>query len=236
MTLGHHKRVGDDETSVTLKGKSLSFVTESKLLGVVVDSNLSWCSHINYIVSKVSPKIGLLGRLRFSLPSNLLTVVYNSIIVPYFDYCDTVWGNCCQKYKNILQRLQNRCARIVSGNFDYTVSPKLIIEELGWQQLEERRRFHLATLTYKCLNSAAPQYLANKFTFCNQIHQRNTRSHKNQNLYVPRPRTEKFKQSLSFIGAKTWNMLPTEVRSADSVHVFKNRYKGYISNPYNKCK
>ena len=37
---------------------------------------------------------------------------------PHFDYCLTVCGKCPKKYLLMLQRLQNRASRAVTGNFN----------------------------------------------------------------------------------------------------------------------
>ena len=48
-------------------------------------------------------------------------LIYSSIIQPKFDYAITIWGYTCDKN---LQRLQNRAARIVTGNYDYVPNYK----------------------------------------------------------------------------------------------------------------
>ena len=68
----------------------LPYNTSSKILGVVVDSNLKWDQHINHICKKVNPKIGLIHRLRQMLPLQCLNMIYISLIQPHFDYCITI--------------------------------------------------------------------------------------------------------------------------------------------------
>ena len=53
-----------------------------------------------------------IGWLRKTLPTNLLHVVYNSYVLPNFDYACTIWGSVNANTKCI-QRLQNRAARII---------------------------------------------------------------------------------------------------------------------------
>jgi hypothetical protein len=36
-------------------------------------------------------------------------------VLSHFDYCNLVWGNCCDYLKIRLQKLQNRAARIITG-------------------------------------------------------------------------------------------------------------------------
>ena len=49
----------------------------------------------------------------------MLMLIYSSIIQPQFDYAITIWGYTCDNNLHKIQRLQNRAARIVTGNYDY---------------------------------------------------------------------------------------------------------------------
>ena len=93
MAIGSERKIGNEQLHVTVNDRPLRQEKVVKLLGVQVDANLKWDAHIKEIVNKLSPKIGLLSRLRYMLPSNLLEVIYKSIIQPHLDYCDKVWGN-----------------------------------------------------------------------------------------------------------------------------------------------
>ena len=44
-----------------------------KFLGVLIDKNLTWKYHIDYIASKISRVVGIMSRLRHSVPLNPLT-------------------------------------------------------------------------------------------------------------------------------------------------------------------
>ena len=43
-----------------------------------------------------------------------LKTIYYSLMQPYFDYCDVVWGDCSKIRADKLQKLQNRAARIIT--------------------------------------------------------------------------------------------------------------------------
>ena len=62
-----------------------------------------------------------------------LGYIYNALnIQSLFDYGITIWGSCSKTYLQKLQRLQNRCARIVTGIHDYSVSSASLIHSLKW--------------------------------------------------------------------------------------------------------
>ncbi len=75
-----------------MKDKYLENVQSEKLLGVVVNHNLSWESHIHEVVSNINGKLALLRRIKGCLPLATCMLFSNSHILPYIDYCSLVWG------------------------------------------------------------------------------------------------------------------------------------------------
>ena len=54
-----------------IDGNALEQVDNTKFLGIYIDSKLSWSIHIDHIAFKISEGIGIMGRLRGILPSNI---------------------------------------------------------------------------------------------------------------------------------------------------------------------
>ena len=50
-----------------------------------------------------------------------LKTIYYSLVQPYFDYCDVVWGDYSKTRADKLQKLQIRAARIIT-RADYSIS------------------------------------------------------------------------------------------------------------------
>ena len=78
------------DISVTVNNIKLIKCDTAKLLGIFIDQNLTWDSHIEYLHSVIAPKIGLIHRLRQFLPLSTLNTIYISIVQPIFDYCLTI--------------------------------------------------------------------------------------------------------------------------------------------------
>ena len=98
---------------IQLCGKTLERVAKFSYLGVVLEQNLSWKDHVQYVSSKVSRRLGLWSRIRSCLRLEASKEVYTSLLQPLFDYADVAWGKisegCCKE----LHRLQNSAARII---------------------------------------------------------------------------------------------------------------------------
>ena len=53
---------------------------------------------------------------------------------------------------------------------------------------------------FKCSNNTAPNNLCDMFTYVSDVHNVNTRTTNNGNLYVPQPSTSYYTKSLSVNG------------------------------------
>ena len=69
---------------IQLYGKTLERVAKFSYLGVVLDENLSWKDHIEYVNSKVSRRLGLLSRIQSCLMLEASKQVYTSLLQPSF--------------------------------------------------------------------------------------------------------------------------------------------------------
>ena len=63
-----------------------------KYLGILIDRNLSWKHHVDYVALKVSRVIGLIDKLRYLVPTHTLLTIYRSFIAPYLTYGLVAWG------------------------------------------------------------------------------------------------------------------------------------------------
>ena len=75
-----------NERLIKVNGDTIPFSTHTKFLGVKIDNNLTWKPHINYIITKISKGEGILLNLSKELPKNILTLIYKTLILPYFTY------------------------------------------------------------------------------------------------------------------------------------------------------
>ena len=83
---------------------------------------------------------------------------------------------------------------------------------------------------HRALHGSAPPYLASSFTcVADMPHRRRLRSASTEQLDVPTCRRPTIgNRAFPVAGAKVWNSLPSDVTSASSLTVFKNRLKTYL--------
>ena len=112
--------------------------------------------------------------------------IYTSVIQPTVDYAISIWG--CTSKQNIykIQRLQNRAARIITGNYDFINTRGIdLVKNLKWMCVSQRRDYFIAILMFKSIHGLAPQYLCDEITLQRDISTRSTRSLDCNNVYLP---------------------------------------------------
>ena len=209
----------DVSETIKIGDKPLSGVRSTKSLGTQFDERLVWEEHIDNLCKRVSSGLGTLKQASQFVPKNILLTIYNALVKSLFDYCDAVWGNLNKSLTARLQKLQNKAARIITRK-GYDERSADIRKELGWDDLETSRKKHLAILMYKIMNNKAPGYLIDLFQ---KSSSRNCSLRESENrLLLPKYNTEFAKSSsFSFVGAKVWNSIPYNIRSATSLSAFK---------------
>ena len=79
---------------IKINQKELEYVETFNFLGVNLDTNISWKSHLSKVSNKIVRIIGIINKLKFILPQNILSYIYNSLIMPHINYCILLWGSC----------------------------------------------------------------------------------------------------------------------------------------------
>jgi hypothetical protein len=95
-------------------------------------------------------------------------------------------------------------------------SIRILLQECGWETLEERRNKHKILLFHKMVNKTVPEYLSNLVpSSFGQTHQYSTRNH--SNLVHVHSRTAYYKNSFLPSTIRLWNELPANIKSNVSV-------------------
>ena len=181
-----------------------------------MDQTLSWKDHIDSLGKKISSRLGMLRRARKVLPKATCVTLYNTMVLPLFDYCAAVWDGCGVGYKGYLDKLNRRAACIIEGR---SVAADELFTVFSWPNLQARRDYLKCVLVYKSLRNLAPAYLLSEFKYAHQIHTYNTRHC--DLLRLPLAKTAKYQGSFRFNGARAFNALPLKIRNATDLKEFK---------------
>lgn len=217
--------------SVLIKENSLEQCSSYKYLGIYIDDNLNWNSHIHYITKKVLKACGAIAKLRHCVDIDTLKNVYYALVHSYLRYGLMVWGNTTSSALSPLYTAIHKVLRIMTfapyGNID--LHP--IFDHLKVLTLDQLFSFELGKFLYKYHQNVIPaSSLGNYFEpdpFVNQ-HSYGLRS---RSANVPTRlvcQTKFSEKSFQIAGAKFWNKLPDSIRESDSLNIFKRSLKKFL--------
>ena len=190
-----------------------------KFLGFMIDSTLSWNSHINCILCKVSTGIGMVKIFSKFLPMYYLLSIYHSFIAPYLTSGIEFWGTACEVLLHPLRIAQKHCVRLIAGvsRLEHCAP---IARNLNILLLNDLCNFHILSVIFKVYNNDGCEVVNNLLKLVNSVHLRQTRSC-NVNFYVPFCRLNIQKNFIVYRGVKLWNELSIVLRQSSSLSLFK---------------
>ena len=152
----------------------------------------------------------------------------NALMLPHFDYLDTIYGRASRSKLHELDILYKKVAKIALG-VEKTESSINVYRDMKWLPLHLRRQVHLSTFMFKIIKNQSPSNFINKFKFISG----GSRDGSNCNLYTPKSTSLK---NFYYLGAKAWNILPSFLRNMEDSKTFGRKYKSIIlesiiSNP-----
>ena len=142
-----------DHNQTIFNNNELEMVEESKLLGVVLRSDLSWSANTNSIVSRAYKKLWFLKRLKkLGAEQTDLIDVYNKQIRSILEFAVPVWHSALTVEERIdIERVQKSALSIVlgTGYKSYTAA----LKHLKFETLFRRRQKLCSKFANKCLKS-----------------------------------------------------------------------------------
>ena len=174
----------------------------------------------------MSTNIWLLSTIKRYLSIEHRVVFYKSYIQPHIDYANIVWGNAAKTNLLQIERLQRRpCSVIHNDNVDDIHQS---MDDLKIMSFSERVFLRKAKFMFKVSNNITPDYINSLFTKRQQNdfdgnESCTLRSMSTDNFVLPKPRTELYKNSMSFSGSVVWNCVTKEVKMAKTSESFHSR-------------
>lgn len=212
------------ELHLVLQDAAIEQVREAKLLGVIIDEILSWSTHINKMVSKMSSNISMIRRGVHLLTGSTVKLVLQSLVLSSLDYCSTIWSSASKQDVDKLQLIQNRAARLAlrcSGRS----SVEWMHAVLSWMRVDQRLACSLVTFLFNICHIGKPDNLLLQLQPTNTRHGYATRHALGVHFTLPLPRTNALKRSVMYRAVTYWNRLPPHLIRIDNKSSFKKKLK-----------
>jgi len=194
-----------------------------KDLGVQIDNNLKFSTHISSSVSKANRVLWCVKRTFKHLTPNIFNQLYKSLVRPHLEYASWVWAPHLKSDMDAIERVQRKATKLVTKIRDLSYEERL--RQLDLPTTHFRRRRSDLIQTYKITNGID---LINQDTRCLRCPSKqmlppaiaqNTRGHdlKLQKQWATGPRARFFATRV----VEDWNQLSQSTVPAKSVNHFR---------------
>jgi len=129
-----------------------------KFLGVLLDENVTWNNHINFIENKISKNIGILYKAKPYLNQICLKYIYYSFIHCFLNYANIAW---CSTNKTKIKKLftkQKHAIRIITNAHRLSPSQPLF-NNLKILNVYQMNIYHILIFMYQVKNKNDPKHI-----------------------------------------------------------------------------
>ena len=221
MLFGIAKRLcSHGDLKVSLQGNLTNYTSKYNYLGMHLDPSLNMSDHLQKVLKKAIARIKLLARMRKSMSMLAAKTVYSVHVLPTILYCSTPVLNISDTMTQKFEKLQERAQKIIYYQTNQNCESRFC-------SILNQKKCKAACLIFKCLQGTSiPPFSS----YAEEIsHSYKTRKI-NASLRLPLLRTETARKSFWFQGPRCYNELPLEIRSLNSIILFRSRLKEYYDS------
>ena len=203
-----------------------------KYLGALIDERLSFKQFINSKCRMAMWNLQKLKAIRNVLTDDVCKTLISALVLSHLDYANAILIGLPEVDTKKMQSVQNMAAKLVL-NCSTMESSTSCLRNLHWLQIRARIEHKLLTITYKCLNDEAPDYLSDLLSVIPELRRMLRSSNKYKQLVVPRVKRKTFAvRSFSIMAPSLWSELPDSLRKANSVEIIKAELKTLLFRRY----
>ena len=213
-----HTRLPAPQPKYMINNTPLSCSTDTRDLGIIIDTHLTYNSHITSITTRAAQRVGIVFRCFYCKDPHFLRNIYTTYIRPLLEYNTIIWSPTLIKHIDAIEQIQRSFTKRIPSLSTLPYLQRL--KELKLDTLEVRRLHQDLIYYYKILHGLTPHDPAAFFSFHHPP--RNVRN--NQPLIAkPVKATNNFLSSFSYRAADCFNSLPSSIRGVQSLPSFKRQ-------------
>jgi len=210
-------------SSITFSGQNITLSTSVTNLGVKIDSQLTYDTHIKHLCKTSFYHLKNIAKLRPTLNLADAEKLIHAFVSSRLDYCNALLIGISGKSIQRLQYIQNRILMRVRKHDHITP----ILKSLHWLPVPLRIEYKVSLLTHQCIHGHAPLYLQELLQ--HQSSSSTLRSANTNTLHVPRTKLCSMGgRAFSSAAPKLWNALPDHLRAPKTTDVFKQNLKMHL--------
>jgi hypothetical protein len=215
--------------SFDINGKSVSSVEQYDYLDLVIDNYLNWAPHITKICKKISPYIGAIKRIRYSLNIRALKCLYFSYIHSRLIYNLPIWGSAPQCYLRTVALLQKKALKYIY-HLPIRYPSNLIFNDI---HLSFHQQFIYESVLF--IHKARSKIIeCDNLMLSNiDITRRNTRS--SNHLRIPSFKKTFAQKSVFYKGKVLYNNVPQSIKIISDFNHFRIELKKFANFTFNSA-
>ena len=212
------------EIELQLDTEAIKISPETKFLGMTLDQNLNWSSHLNQLILKLNRNLNLLKLSRNMMIQESKLLVYHSHIESHIQHGIILYGNGASKEQiNKLQKIQNKALQYMT-NKNIALENKRELKVLDITSLIELANLNFG---YKVLHKLLSP-VTNKlcmFDSKNKIltKQHNYETRYKRTPYLPKNASQQYKSSFLCQGPQSLLTLNVETTMKPSLLSYTGR-------------
>ena len=207
-------------TSVKLSNETLHNEPSVELLGIHIDEELKFNTHVSKLYKMGCQKFHALARISRYISKDKLRILMKTFIISQFNYCPLIWMFHSRTLNNKINKLHERALRLVYNDKDLTFQELLDLD--GSVTIHQRNLQKLAIEMFKIKNNLAPLPVKDIFNEdLSKYDLRNKRTWESSYSRTVRYGTE----TIRFRGPKTWDILPEYIKISTTLPEFKSKIK-----------
>ena len=223
-----------EKISLKILGSTIESSPSEELLGITIDSELTFHKHITSLCSKANQKLSALASIAKYMTIDKSKILLNSFVTAQFNYCPLIWMYHGRTLNNKINMIHERALRIVYN--DYKSNFKELLERDHSFTIHEINIQYLSIEAYKVKNGLSPVIINDVFQFGkNSAYELRSGNH----LQRTNIQTVHFgSESIKTLGAKIWDLIPAEIKASKSLMIFKKKIKNWTpkSCPCRLCR
>ena len=212
-------------SSIKFDNFTINSTKTSKFLGIILDQDLNWKPHCEYIKKKLNSNLFSLKRLKNILSSGVLKTIYHSIIECHLTYGIQSWGSTFKYVLKPLQVVQKKALRCIYKK-PYNHPTAELFKTNCILTFDNLYKLSLLKFMYRYHNDLLPVTLNQIYVNNNDIHNHYTRLHNEPHQYMYKK--DVVHRSFIVKSPVLWNMLPNDIKSSNNFKLFCKRTKKYL--------
>lgn len=216
------KKITSTNTTIKLKNETIEKVNNFNYLGLHIDSDLTWTTHIKKVKSSLQSTAFAFRRIRAYVSENIMWLMYNAYVQPKLQYMNPLWNSASESRINEIKRVQNKIIKTIKC-LPY-LTPSHLLYSISTPSFSKLSQF----LTIKYIFQIKNNYIKHNYDLklINSVHSYNTRQ--NENFYILYYRTNKGLNSIISKGLRAYNQLPYDLKNEKRISIFKEKLKIYL--------